>query len=69
MSACVSSEKSTPVSRIAPTMATPMPTHVRVGTWCPRARASRATQIGWVQTMAVADATDVKRRLGTQVAK
>src|SRR4051812_43628833 len=37
--------------------------------WCPARRAMRAAQIGCVATKAVADATLVKRTLGTHVAK
>ena len=36
-----------------------MPSQARRGTSCPVARASSATQTGWVATIAVAEATEV----------
>ena len=52
-----------------PASAVPIPHQASRGTISPRQRAISAAHTGWVATSATDDATDVKARLGTQVAK
>ena len=61
--------KSTPVTSAAPITPTAMPSQATALIRRPSARARSAAQIGWVDTRAVADATLVSLRLGTQVPK